>query len=123
MVGRALEVRTRRPRFNRTGLKTITETTVRDDNDDELSLVWFNQNFVGKVITPGARIAVAGLVKQKRYGDLQMVSPHFELLDATGEEGPKAVGGLMPKYHLVKGLSSKKISLWVAAAMPAADEL
>ena len=123
VVGMALEVRTRRPRFNRTGLKTITETTVRDDNDDELGLVWFNQNFVGKVITPGARIAVVGVVKQKRYGDLQMTSPQFELLDSTGEEGPKTVGGLMPKYHLVKGLTSRKISQLVAAAMPAAEAL
>ena len=123
VVGEALAVRTRRPRFNRTGLKTITESTVRDDNDDELGVIWFNQNFVGKVITPGARIAVAGVVKQKRYGDLQMTSPQFELLDATGEEGPKSVGGLQPKYHLVKGLNAKKISQWVAAAMPAADGL
>jgi ATP-dependent DNA helicase RecG len=29
----------------------------------------------------------------------------------------------MPKYHLVKGLSSKKVSEWVAAALPAAIEL
>ena len=123
VVGKTLEVRTRRPRFNRTGLKTITESTVRDDNDDELGVIWFNQNFVGKVLKPGARIAVAGVVKQKRYGDLQMTSPQFELLDATGEDGPKNVGGLQPKYHLVKGLTGKKISQWVAAAMPAADEL
>lgn len=122
VVGNALAVHTRRPRFNRTGLKTLTETTVRDDNDDELSLIWFNQNFVGKVITPGARIAVAGMVKQKRYG-LQMTSPHFELLDATGEDSPRAIGGLMPKYHLVKGLTSKKIAQWVSAAMPAAEAL
>jgi ATP-dependent DNA helicase RecG len=123
VVGMALEVRTRRPRFNRTGLKTITESTVRDDNDDELGVIWFNQNFVGKVITPGARIAVAGVVKQKRYGDLQMTSPHFELLDEEGDEGPKTVGGLQPKYHLVKGLTSKQIAGWVAAAMPAAEQL
>lgn len=123
VVGEALAVRTRRPRFNRTGLKTITESTVRDDNDDEIGVIWFNQNFVGKVITPGARIAVAGVVKQKRYGDLQMTSPHFELLDKDGDEGPKTVGGLQPKYHLVKGLSSKQIAGWVAAAMPAADQL
>jgi len=123
VVGKTLEVHTRRPRFNRTGLKTITESTVRDDNDDELGVIWFNQNFVGKVLKPGARIAVAGVVKQKRYGDLQMTSPQFELLDATGEEGPKTVGGLQPKYHLVKGLTAKKISQWVAAAMPAADGL
>jgi ATP-dependent DNA helicase RecG len=123
VVGMALEVRTRRPRFNRTGLKSITESTVRDDNDDELGVIWFNQNFVGKVITPGARIAVAGVVKQKRYGDLQMTSPHFELLDEEGDEGPKTVGGLQPKYHLVKGLTSKQIAGWVAAAMPAAEQL
>jgi ATP-dependent DNA helicase RecG len=52
-----------------------------------------------------------------------MSSPHFEVLSAGAEDGPKRIGGLMPKYHLVKGLTSKKVSQWVAAALPAADQL
>ena len=123
VVGTALGIHTRRPRFNRSGLKTITEGAIEDDNGDELHLIWFNQVFVGKRITPGDRIAVAGVVKQRRFGDLQMVSPHFELLDSAGDEGPKKIGGLMPKYHLVKGLTSRKMAQWAAAALPAAATL
>jgi len=123
VVGMALDIHSRRPRFNRTGLKTITQGGVRDDDDGELSLIWFNQVFVGKRITPGDRIAVAGTVKATRFGEFQMVNPHWELLDPSDDAGPKKIGGLMPKYHLVKGLTSKKIAGWVAAALPAADQL
>ena len=123
VVGVIQSIKTRRPFRNRTGLKSITEAVLHDDSDEGLRLTWFNQNFVGKALTAGARVAVAGMVKEGRYGGVQMSSPHFELLDAHGEEGPKAIGGLMPKYHLVKGLSSKKIAQWVSAAMPAAETL
>jgi ATP-dependent DNA helicase RecG len=123
VVGVIQSIKTRRPFRNRTGLKTITEAVLHDDSDEGLRLTWFNQNFVGKALTAGARVAVAGMVKEGRYGGVQMSSPHFELLDALGEEGPKAIGGLMPKYHLVKGLTSKKIAQWVSAAMPAAEAL
>ena len=121
VVGTALNIHSRKPRFNRGGLKTITQGGLRDDNGDELSLIWFNQNFVGRRITPGDRIAVAGVVKQTKFGGLQMSSPHWELLDDEGETGPKAIGGLMPKYHLVEGLSARRRSRsGSAAALPLA---
>ena len=119
VVGTLVSIGTRRPRFNRR-IKSITEAQLDDAAGVGLRLVWFNQDFLKKRLNEGDRIAVAGMVKARRYGELEMTSPHYEVLD---DEGPRSVGGLMPKYHLVKGLSSKKISQWVAAAMPAAGGL
>jgi ATP-dependent DNA helicase RecG len=102
----------------------LTEATIRDDAGAPLRLVWFNQPFVAKQLQRGDRIAVAGTVKAARYGGaLQMQNPHYEKLEDRDEVKPTRVGGLMPKYHLVEGLSSRKIARWVEAALPLADKV
>src|SRR5256885_954234 len=61
-------------------------------------------------------------VKGGGYGRLQMVGPQFEVLEGDGAQAP-TVGGIQPKYHLVQGLTNRKLAQWVAAAMPAAADL
>ena len=102
----------------------LTEATIRDDAGAPLRLVWFNQPFVAKQLQRGDRIAVAGTVKSARYGGaLQMQNPHYEKMEDRDEVKPTRVGGMMPKYHLVEGLSSRKIARWVEAALPLADKV
>ncbi|MDQ2944235.1 MAG: ATP-dependent DNA helicase RecG, partial [Candidatus Dormibacteraeota bacterium] len=102
----------------------LTEATVRDDSGAGLKLVWFNQPFVAKQLHRGDRIAVAGMVKEARYGAmLEMQNPHHERLEDGDGFVPTRVGGLMPKYHLVAGLSSRKIAAWVESALPLAGQL
>ena len=102
----------------------LTEATIRDDDGAPLRLVWFNQPYVAKNLHKGDRIAVAGTVKSARYGGaLQMQNPHYERLEDSEDVRPLRVGGLMPKYHLVEGLSSRKIARWVEAALPLADRV
>ena len=122
VVGTIQNISSRRP-FRSRHIKSITEATLVDGSDEALRLVWFNQQFVQKSLQKGARVAVAGLVKDRRLGGPQMSSPHYEVLDSDAVDGPKRIGGLMPKYHLVKGLNSKKIARWVETALPYADEL
>jgi len=121
VVGRLGRVTARRPFRARTGLKLITESTLIDDSGATLHLVWFNQNFVARALKEGMRLALQGDVKEGRYGRLQMTGAQFEVLGEDGEV--TKVGGIQPKYHLVQGISSRKMAQWVAAAMPAADEL
>ena len=103
----------------------LTEATIRDDGGAGLRVVWFNQPFIAQQIHRGDRIAVAGTVKAARYGAmLEMQNPHHEKLQDDGEEDePKRIGGLMPKYHLVAGLSSRKVAAWVESALPLAGQL
>src|SRR3981081_4953420 len=50
-----------------------------------------------------------------------MKNPHHELVGREG--GPRRIGGLMPKYHLTEGLSSRRVAAWVEAVLPLADQL
>src|SRR5579859_2701562 len=103
----------------------LTEATIRDDEGAGLRITWFNQPFIAQQLHKGDRIAVAGTVKAARYGAmLEMQNPHHERLNEDGEVvSPQRVGGLMPKYHLVAGLSSRKVAAWVESALPLADNL
>jgi len=111
------------PKISRYKRLKLTQATLADAADDVLNLVWFNQPWVANQLHTGDRVAVAGTVKAGRYGRLEMRNPHHERLDGGGGSGPKFIGGLMPKYHLVKGLTSKKVAGWVDAALPLADRL
>jgi ATP-dependent DNA helicase RecG len=103
----------------------LTEATLHDDAGAGLKLVWFNQPFIAKQIHKGDRIAVAGTVREARYGSmLSMQNPHHERLDdGPSDLVPMKIGGLMPKYHLVAGLSSRKVAGWVDSALPLAGTL
>jgi ATP-dependent DNA helicase RecG len=104
----------------------LTEATLRDDSGGGMKIVWFNQSYLAKkgALRKGDRIAVAGTVKGARYGAMiEMQNPHFERLPDVDGAAPSRVGGLMPKYHLVAGLSSKKMASWVDSVLPLADQL
>ncbi|MGH7776310.1 MAG: ATP-dependent DNA helicase RecG [Candidatus Dormibacterales bacterium] len=102
-------------RTPRRGMR-LTEADLRDETGT-LKLVWFNQPFVATQIHRGDRIAVAGTVRSSRWGPgLEMTNPHVERL--AGEDGPRRVGGLMPKYHLTQGLTSRRVAALVELALP-----
>lgn len=104
----------------------LTEATLRDDSGAGLKVVWFNQPFIARQLHKGDRIAVAGTVKEARYGAmLEMQNPHHERVEDEGRDDfvPSRVGGLMPKYHLVDGLSSRKMAAWVESALPLVGQL
>ena len=101
----------------------LTEAIVRDDGGEGIRVVWFNQPFVAKQLHKGDRVAIAGMVKSGYGGMLEMSNPHHERLPDNEDAEPSRVGGLMPRYHLVDGLSSKKMAGWVESALPLADHL
>jgi ATP-dependent DNA helicase RecG len=97
----------------------LTEATLHDDSGDLLKLVWFHQPYLVNQLHQGDRIAVAGMAKG-RFGVFEMRNPLHEKVNAAG---PTRIRDLMPRYHLVKGLSSKKIAGWIDAVVPLAVEL
>lgn len=97
----------------------LTEATLKDDSGGLLKLVWFHQAYLAKQLHKGERIAVAGMVRG-RFGVFEMRNPLHEKVSAAG---PKRLRDLMPRYHLVKGLSSKKIGEWMESVLPLAEEL
>jgi ATP-dependent DNA helicase RecG len=119
VVGTIMSIAPKITKFKR---MKLTEATIRDDSGAGIRVAWFNQPFVAKQLHRGDRVALAGLVKSG-YGMLEMQNPHHEKIESGGDGEPTRVGGLMPKYHLVEGLSSKKISGWVESALPLAGQL
>ena len=119
VVGTIVSIAPKITKFKR---MKLTEATIRDDSEAGLRVAWFNQPFVAKQLHKGDRVAVAGLVKSG-YGMLEMQNPHHEKIEGGKDGEPARVGGLMPKYHLVDGLSSKKIAGWVESALPLAGQL
>jgi len=105
VIGSLVKIEARRSMYKR---KPMTEAILADDSGGRLKIVWFNQPWLARSHHAGDRVAVAGLVKAARYGSaLEMQNPHLEKVG--GDEGPRRVGGLMPKYHLSSGVTSKKI--------------
>ena len=98
----------------------LTEATLQDDAGDVLRLVWFHQPYLVNQLHKGERIAVAGMVKGRGFGVFEMRNPLHEKVDGAG---PSRIRDLMPRYHLVNGLSSKKIAGWVEAVLPLAVDL
>jgi ATP-dependent DNA helicase RecG len=111
------------PKITKFKRMRLTEAVIRDDSGDGMRVAWFNQPFVARQLHKGDRVAVAGMVKGGYGGMPEMQNPHHERVDANADGEPSHVGGLMPKYHLVDGLSSKKIARWVESALPLADRL
>ena len=120
VVGTILRITAKISRYKK--LK-LTQATLVDDAGDELNIVWFNQLWMAGQLHRGDRVAVAGSVRGHGFERSEMRNPHYELLQGSERVGPRSIGGLMPKYHLVKGLTSKKIAAWVDAALPLADDL
>ena len=98
----------------------LTEATLHDDSGDVLRLVWFHQPYLVNQLHKGERIAVAGMVKGRGFEVFEMRNPLYEKVNAAG---PTRIRDLMPRYHLVKGLTSKKIGEWVEPVLPLAAEL
>jgi ATP-dependent DNA helicase RecG len=99
----------------------LTEALLIDSEGETLKVVWFNQPYLARQLRQGARLAVAGTVRAGRYGPgLEMQNPLHEVV---GAEGPRRIGGLMPKYHLTAGLTSRKLAAMVEAAIPLAEQV
>lgn len=104
--------RTHRQRMN------ITEALIADETES-LKIVWFNQPYLTKNITPGDEISLAGRVDDN-YGVLSMVSPIYE---KVGRKGIFHTAGLVPVYHLTDGLTQKQVRFLIKQALDFLEEI
>ena len=88
---------------------TVLDVTV-EDATGALRSVYFNQPYLEKLLKPGARVMMSGVVSVGRKGwtDLRMDAPQYEVL---GEEDETLlhVGRIIPIYHETRGLTSRQI--------------
>jgi len=90
----------------------IIEALVKDDTGT-LTVIWFNQLYLTRTITPGITISLSGKVQQKGR-KLILSSPSYEIISYQKLEHDffqdlKHTGRLVPIYPETKGLSSRAI--------------
>jgi len=120
VVGRVVKIEAKLTKFKK---MRLTEAMIEDGSGERLRVAWFNNRFVVNNLHRDDRVALAGMVKAGYGGVPEMQSPHYERLDGSPDVQPSHVGGLMPKYHLVDGLSSRKMARWIESALPLAGQL
>ena len=100
--------------------RPLAEATLKDVSGS-LSITWFNQPYLAKKLRTGQTIVVAGDVR--RFGRmLQMTNPRFETLeDGAGQAA--GIADLIPKYHLLQGLTLRRRNEWVEQVLPLAEQL
>jgi ATP-dependent DNA helicase RecG len=116
-VGTVLQIRRKRSRIQ--GM-LLTEAVVADDEGATMQVTWFKNPYVVQHLHPGDRVSLAGRVRTSRYGR-EMQSPQYERLEDEG--APRHVGGLMPKYHLTRDLTSRRLATLVASVLHLAGDL
>src|SRR2546426_5391712 len=107
VVGQVRQFRPRRRRL------VITKAAITYGSG-VLQVVWYNQPYLARLLTPGRRLILHGRV-QRRAGEIQMVAPEFEPLD-DGED-TLHVGRIVPVYPSTDGLSQRVLRTIVFHAL------
>jgi len=99
------------------GGKTIQKAIIQDVSGI-ISITWFNQPFLTKVLLVGQRIALAGKIRALGK-NLTLVSPEYEILGAkaTGKYRAIHTGRLVPVYSETVGIKSKYLRKLIAQAL------
>lgn len=75
-----------------------------EDESGTLTVVWFNQRFLSRILYPGVTVSLAGTVKW--FGrTISLTSPDFEIIKE--EKDIIHTKGLVPIYSETSGLNSK----------------
>ncbi|MBK9967832.1 MAG: ATP-dependent DNA helicase RecG [Holophagales bacterium] len=102
-------VRTRRPGFS------ITEATFEDESG-QAGLVFYNQPWMARWLTPGLRVFVHGRAVMKRR--LTLEAPHVEAEPEENEaDAALSVGRVVPIYRSLPGLPPRVHRRLVARAL------
>lgn len=104
------------PRMFRKGSKTILSFRLTD-HTGEITLTYFNMPYLKKQITAGKQALVHGICRIRDNGEKHLEQP--KMLKA--EEYEEWKDTLQPVYALTEGLTNKKISKAVSAALSHAE--
>ncbi len=84
--------------------KRMTEAIVGDESGN-IRVIWFNQPYLAKKLTPNSRVVISGKVSEFRNRKV-FQSPEWELLDS---DDLIHTGRLVPVYPLTAGLSPRVV--------------
>ncbi|MBM3288471.1 MAG: DEAD/DEAH box helicase, partial [Candidatus Eisenbacteria bacterium] len=99
VAGEVIGARVRRVRGGRQDLLATVE-----DGTGRLSVVWFGQPYLSRIVRPGARLLLSGRVRL--FQGLCLVNPDFDLAE-SGQEPVSGRAGILPVYPTTQGLSQR----------------
>lgn len=104
-------------RFSFHGRMSLAESVVSDETGS-LKVVWFNQGYLAKSLSPGDELFLAGAAEIYK-GKLQLTNPIYEKVS----DFPVHTSRLVPIYHLKSGLYPKTLRNLIKSVLPLADEV
>lgn len=89
------------------------------DNTGSVTVKWFNQPYLQKVIENGKRIMVSGKLKVSRYrgGAPEIENPIFEILDEDEPTEGLNTGRIVPVYHERSGWTNRQLRSLIHALL------
>jgi ATP-dependent DNA helicase RecG len=98
---------------------SLAEVTLRDDTG-EIRAVWFGQDYLSRVLKPGARGFFTGTAG--KWNGLALRNPDYEL--QTGDEDDLINSGcIVPVYRLTDGVSQRMLRRLVRTALDRVEPL
>ncbi len=104
-------------RFSFHGRMSLAESVVSDETGS-LKVVWFNQGYLAKSLSPGNELFLAGSAEIYK-GKLQLTNPIYEKVS----DFPIHTSRLVPIYHLKSGLYPKTLRNLIKSVLPLAGEM
>lgn len=86
----------------------VTEALI-GDTTGSIRAVWFNQPYIGRMLTEGKLINLAGKISLSKKGEIYFSNPNYELISKINEDDPRHTARIVPIYPETKGLTSKGI--------------
>ncbi|MDP2720389.1 MAG: ATP-dependent DNA helicase RecG [bacterium] len=111
-AGKVEQIQNIRTRYG----KNLTFATI-NDGTASIEAVWFNQPFLVKTVTPGAKIGLAGKIDYFSHKPT-LINPDYELLNKPGTKGGFHTKGLVPIYPETSRLSSKWLRNKIKEMLP-----
>jgi ATP-dependent DNA helicase RecG len=97
--------------------KKITEAIVSDETG-KIKVLWFNQWYLAKNISPGDELYLAGKLSDSGYAR-EIISPDYE----KATEETTHTGRIVPIYPLTQGITQKQLRAAVKMAVKYAADL
>ncbi|MEK7105326.1 MAG: ATP-dependent DNA helicase RecG [Patescibacteria group bacterium] len=95
------------------GRRLTIINAIFSDTSGSIRVIWFNQRFLLKTLTPGTHVTLSGQVELQKQG-LQLKNPSFEV--QRGQETTHT-GRIVPIYPLEASLTQKRLRTAIAALL------
>ncbi|MFH1536365.1 MAG: ATP-dependent DNA helicase RecG, partial [Patescibacteria group bacterium] len=94
------------------------EALVHDDTGS-IKILWFNQTYITKTLSPQDEIYLSGKVNTNKYGQ-HMTNPVYE---KTNKKETTHTARIVPSYPLTKGVTHKQLRFLISNALEKADKI